>query len=252
MMVINSLHGHFKECLKSKSEIMFTAKHDHSNRTPFKLEMANLGTTLTEWSEELKLDSSYFSRPDAVHQLAQTGFDEEEDDGLIHAIGSDLKYALCGIPGHTMERCHMFISMIKGLDFMKAKPRAVATIQRDHKTFVRHKPRSLLGYSRPRDIKFAPVQLVQLMPMITCRSTLMNTDTFAILRMDPLLMPQMNPPPVNYWYIAALLIPSLSLMTLPRSFSPTWHWPCSKMKAWTHKRMMPSREMLCRAQRFRW
>jgi hypothetical protein len=39
-----------------------------------------------------------------------------------------------------MERCHMFINMIKGLQFMKANPGTVATIQKDHLTFVRHKP----------------------------------------------------------------------------------------------------------------
>jgi hypothetical protein len=114
-MVMESLHSRFKERPKSKSELIFTAYHDHSNIIPFKLEISNLGTTLTEWSEELKLDSSRFSRPDAVHHLDQTGFDEEEDDGLINAIGSDINCAFCGIPGHTMERCHMFIRMIKGL-----------------------------------------------------------------------------------------------------------------------------------------
>jgi hypothetical protein len=34
----------------------------------------------------------------------------------------------------------MPINMIKGLEFMKAKPGAVATFQRDHKTFVQNKP----------------------------------------------------------------------------------------------------------------
>jgi hypothetical protein len=145
MMVMESLHGRFKESLKKKSELIFTAKHDHFDRIPFKLQMANLGTTLTEWLEELKLDSSRFSRPDAVHHIAQPAFDEEEDDGLIHAIRSDLNCSLCGITGHTMEHCHMFINMINGMQFMKANPGAVSTIQRDHKTFVRNKPRPRTG-----------------------------------------------------------------------------------------------------------
>jgi hypothetical protein len=76
---------------------MFTAKRDHSSRTPFKLEMANLVTTLTEWSEELKIDFSRFSFPDAVHNIDQHGFDNEDNDGLIRAIGSDLNCALRGI-----------------------------------------------------------------------------------------------------------------------------------------------------------
>jgi hypothetical protein len=114
--VIESLHGRFKERHESKYELIFTAKHDHSNRIPFKLETENLSTTLMEWSEELNLDSSHFSRPDAVSHLAQTGVnDEEDDDGISYAIGSDLNYALCSIPLHTMERCHVFIIMIKGL-----------------------------------------------------------------------------------------------------------------------------------------
>jgi hypothetical protein len=145
MMVMESLHGRFKERLKKKSELAFTAKHDHFNRIPFKLEMANLATTLTEWSEELKLDTTRFSRPDAVHHINQPGFVDEDDDGLIHAIGSDLNCTLCGVPGHTMERCHMFINMIKGLQFMKANPGTVATIQKDHLTFVCHKPRDRSG-----------------------------------------------------------------------------------------------------------
>jgi hypothetical protein len=145
VMVMESLHGSFKERLKNKSELAFTAKHDHFNRIPFKLEMDNLGTTLTEWSEELKLDMTRFSRPDAVHRINQPGFVDEYDEGLIHAIGSDLNCTLCGVPGHTMERCHMFINMIKGLQFMKANPGTVATIQKDHLTFVRHKPRARPG-----------------------------------------------------------------------------------------------------------
>jgi hypothetical protein len=115
MIVMESLHGQFKERLKNKYELIFTANHDHSHKIPFKLEMSNLGTTLTEWSDELKLDSSRFSRPDAVHHLDQTYFDNKADDGLIHAIGSDLNCALSRIPGHFMEHCHMFINMIKGL-----------------------------------------------------------------------------------------------------------------------------------------
>jgi hypothetical protein len=59
-MVMESLHGRFKERLKNKYELIFTAKHDHFDRIPFTLGMANLGTTLTEWEEELKLDSSRF------------------------------------------------------------------------------------------------------------------------------------------------------------------------------------------------
>jgi hypothetical protein len=38
-----------------------------------------------------------------------------------------------------------FINMIKGLQFMKANPGAVSTIQRDHKTFVRNKSRPRTG-----------------------------------------------------------------------------------------------------------
>jgi hypothetical protein len=44
-----------------------------------------------------------------------------------------------------MERCQMFINMIKGLQLMKANPGAVSTIQRDHKTLVRNKPRPRTG-----------------------------------------------------------------------------------------------------------
>jgi hypothetical protein len=145
MIAMESLYGRFKEHLKNKYELIFRGNNDNSNKIPFKLEMANLGTTLTEWSDELKLDSSRFSRPDAVHHLDQTGFDNEEDDGLIHAIGSDVNSALCGIPGHTMEYCHMFINMIKGLDFMKANPITVAKIQKDHQTLIHNNPRPCTG-----------------------------------------------------------------------------------------------------------
>jgi hypothetical protein len=61
MMLMESLYGRFKERIKNKYDLIFTARHDHFNEIPFKLEMANIGTTLTEWSEELKLDSSRFS-----------------------------------------------------------------------------------------------------------------------------------------------------------------------------------------------
>jgi hypothetical protein len=142
MMAMESLYGRFKERFKSKYEPTFTARHDHFNKTPFKLEMANLGTTLTEWFDELKLDSSRFLRPDAVHHIDQTGFDNYEDDGITHAIGSDFNCALCGIPWHTMERFQMFINMLKYFEFIKVNPSAVANIQKDHQTFVRSKPRS--------------------------------------------------------------------------------------------------------------
>jgi hypothetical protein len=53
----------------------------------------------------------------------------------------------------------MFINMIRGLQFMKANPGAVSTIQRDHKTFVRNKPRPrtgihALGTSYPPETTF--------------------------------------------------------------------------------------------------
>jgi hypothetical protein len=114
MMVMESLHGRFKERLKNKSELIFAANHNHTNNIHFKLELANLGTTLMEWYDELKLDSSHLSHPDAINHLDHTTIGHNEDDGLIHAIGSDLNCTLCGIPGHTMERCHMFIKMVKG------------------------------------------------------------------------------------------------------------------------------------------
>lgn len=39
----------------------------------------------------------------------------------------------------------MFITMIKGVEFMKANPSAVAKIQKDRQTFVRNKPRMCTG-----------------------------------------------------------------------------------------------------------
>jgi hypothetical protein len=34
--------------MKNKAELDFTAKHDHVENVPFKLEMAKIGTTLAE------------------------------------------------------------------------------------------------------------------------------------------------------------------------------------------------------------
>jgi hypothetical protein len=46
MMVLESLHGRYKERLNNKAELALTAKHNHVDKITFKLEMTNLGTTL--------------------------------------------------------------------------------------------------------------------------------------------------------------------------------------------------------------
>jgi hypothetical protein len=55
MMIVYSLHDHCRERLKQKVEMSFTTKHDRLDKVPFKLEMANMGTNLPEWAEEMNV-----------------------------------------------------------------------------------------------------------------------------------------------------------------------------------------------------
>jgi hypothetical protein len=135
MMFCESLHGRYKELLKNKVELDFTANHDHVEKVPFKLEMANIGTTLAEWADEMKLDVPRVGPPDEVNHIgngrSQHAMDYvyyQYDDGVINTVGSDQTCTICGMNGHDLENCHLLINMVKGLDFIKSFPDAVSNI----------------------------------------------------------------------------------------------------------------------------
>jgi hypothetical protein len=144
MMVVDSLYGRCRERLKQKVELSFTTKHDRIDRVPFKLEMTDLGTTLTEWAEEMKVGVPQGTR-DGVNHIdhgpANRSLPYEYPSEHINAIDSIQTCSVCGMGGHTLDYCHLTINAVKGQDFIKAHPDVARRIRKAHKKFFRHKPR---------------------------------------------------------------------------------------------------------------
>jgi hypothetical protein len=144
MMVVESLHGRCHEGLKQKVELSFTTKHDRVNKIPFKLEMANLGTTLTEWEDELKVGVSQGTR-EGVHHInigSHVRYSAPEDPlDYVNVIDSVQTCSVFSTGGHTLDDCHLFINAVKCQDVIKSHPDVAGVICKSHKTFFHHKPR---------------------------------------------------------------------------------------------------------------
>jgi hypothetical protein len=118
MIVIDSFHGRYKERLKNKAELAFTAKHNHVEKIPFKIEMNNLGTTFAEWADEMKIDVPRGGWPDGVNNIGsgriphtmEYACDQYGDGDMINTLRSDQTCTVCGMNRHDLENCHLMIN----------------------------------------------------------------------------------------------------------------------------------------------
>jgi hypothetical protein len=136
-LVLDSLHPSYHTKLKQQCEREFRHDHDMEEDLPFKLQMPQLCTSLTTWSDELKLSDR---RPARVSHVALQEI--EESAPLVHAIGQIGPCSLCDGP-HTETSCHKFINHIMGEKFLREKEAIMKQIKRDNTTFI--KPRSMVG-----------------------------------------------------------------------------------------------------------
>jgi hypothetical protein len=123
--------------LKQRREREFRHDHDMEEDLPFKLQMPQLGTSLTTWANELKLCDRCLAR--VSHVALQ---EIEESAPLVPDIGQLGPCSLCDGP-HTETSCHKFINHITGEKFLREKEAIVKQIKRENTTFI--KPRSMVG-----------------------------------------------------------------------------------------------------------
>jgi hypothetical protein len=106
-MAIESLHGRCEQRLKNNAELACTGNHDNVNKIPFKLEMLNLGTTLTEWADEMKLDIPWEGGADGIHHIGTgcskyvlyIGTEKYDAGDMVNNVGSDQTCTVCGMKG---------------------------------------------------------------------------------------------------------------------------------------------------------
>jgi hypothetical protein len=103
-LVIDTLHPAYHLDLKFRAEKEFDQTQDLEDSIPFKLQMSQLGTTLTSWSIEMRLTEKKTPRVLRIRQ------ESNEEDSLgdpgIFALSEDLKCSLCGRSGHENTSCH--------------------------------------------------------------------------------------------------------------------------------------------------
>jgi hypothetical protein len=152
-LVIATLHLSYHMKLKQLCEREL--RHDHSMEEDlsFKLQMPQLGTSLTTWADELKLCDR---RPARVSHVALQEI--EESATLVHAIGQLGPCYLFDGP-HTETSCHKFINHIMGEKFLREKEVIVKQIKREYTTFI--KPRSMVG-PRTSTVRLIEAPLVSL------------------------------------------------------------------------------------------
>jgi hypothetical protein len=141
-LVLDTLHPTYHFDLKFRAEKEFGQAHDFDDCIPFKLQMSQLGTTLTTWSTEMRLSDK--KAPRILHIYQGTSHDDDDDsqnDPGIFALSEDLKCTLCGRPCHENTSCHKFMNHVIGDALMKLHPKETAWIIRENKQFVTIGPR---------------------------------------------------------------------------------------------------------------
>jgi hypothetical protein len=73
------------------------------------------------------------------------GTDQHDDGDMVDTVGSDQTCTVCGMNGQDLKKCHLFINILKGLDFIKSFPDAVSKIHQSHRTCIHHNPRPASG-----------------------------------------------------------------------------------------------------------
>lgn len=136
-LVLDTLHPTYHLDLKFRAEKEFGQAHDFDECIPFKLQMSQLGTTLTTWSTEMRLSDKKAPRILHIDQgTSRDDDDDSQDDPGIFALSEDLKCTLCGRPGHENTSCHKFMNHVIGDALMKLHPKETARIIRENKQFV--------------------------------------------------------------------------------------------------------------------
>jgi hypothetical protein len=139
-LVIDTLHPSYHMDLKFRAEKEFDQTHDLEDSIPFKLQMSQLGITLTLWSSEMHLSEKKPPRVLHIHHQESNDDDSLGDPGIF-ALSKDLKCSLFGRSGHENTICHKFMNPVIGEALMKSHPKEEARIMRENKQFVTVGPR---------------------------------------------------------------------------------------------------------------
>jgi hypothetical protein len=89
-LMFDTLHPTYNLDLKFGAEKQFGKAHDFNECIPFKMQMSQLGTTLTSWSNEMRLTER--KAPQIVH-ISQDASNDDDSiyDPDIFALSEDLK-----------------------------------------------------------------------------------------------------------------------------------------------------------------
>jgi hypothetical protein len=139
-LVLDTLHPSFHMDLKFRAKKEFGQAHDFDDRIHFKLQMSQLGTTLTSLSNEMRLSEK--KAPRILHIIQEASNDDESyGDPGIFALSDEMKCSLCGRTDHDYYSCHNFMNHIIGDALMKSHAKEAARISRENKQFVTVGPR---------------------------------------------------------------------------------------------------------------
>jgi hypothetical protein len=129
------LHSSYHLDLKFRGEKEFDQTYDLEDSIPFKLQMSQLGTTLTSWSSEMCISEN--KAPCVLHIHHQESNDDDSlGDPGIFALSEDLKCSLCARSGHENTSCHKFMNHVIVEALMKSHPKEAARMMRENKQFV--------------------------------------------------------------------------------------------------------------------
>jgi hypothetical protein len=139
-LVLDNLHPVYRLELKFRSEKEFGQSKDYEDTIPFKLQISQLGTTLSLWATEMRLGEK------RAHRVLHISQNQSDDDDIletpsIYALSNDLNCKLCGRSGHEDTGCHNFMNHIIGDTLMKAHLKETAKILREHTKFLTIGPR---------------------------------------------------------------------------------------------------------------
>jgi hypothetical protein len=135
-LVLDTLHATYHLAIKQRCEREFHHNHDMDDELPFKLRMPQMGTSLTTWAEELRLNDRRSQR--IIHVTSPEP--EAHFTDLLQTIGQMDPCSLCEGP-HYDTSCHKFINHVMGEKFLKKKDAIIRQIKLENTTFIKSKPR---------------------------------------------------------------------------------------------------------------
>jgi hypothetical protein len=110
-LVIETLHPTFYLDFKFRSEKEFDQRCDYEDTIPFKLQISQLGTTLSSWAAKMHLVER---RNPLVLCIIKDKSDDDDslETPAIYALSNDLNYNLCGRSGHEDTSFHKFMNHV--------------------------------------------------------------------------------------------------------------------------------------------